>query len=297
MTIKILHVEASTHCNARCPLCPRNISGYNVPGVYEELHLTPQRYREVLETFPDLDHVYFNGNLGDPMMNPNILELVELSRCYTNIFTNGSIGRKDVWQGLGKQEGMVTFSIDGLQDTNHLYRQDVDWNKLMERVSWYIESGGKAVWKYVIFKHNHHQIEEARALSKKLGFSEFDAVDHGRNYGPVLNKEAEITHWILPHDGSRQPEKQDIAEKIKRYKTNNHNWKDFEGQVHDIVCDEHEIQQKVYVDVHGRVSPCCYQGFDLPNRSRVDISQFDDLKRSWSTKSCDQVCATHCRRT
>ena len=83
-----------------------------MPGVYEELHLTPQRYREVLETFPDLDHVYFNGNLGDPMMNPDILELVELSRCYTNIFTNGSIGRKDVWQSLGKQEGMVTFSID-----------------------------------------------------------------------------------------------------------------------------------------------------------------------------------------
>jgi len=75
MDIEILHVEASTYCNARCPLCPRNIHGYNVPGVYPELNLTTTVFKKVLEQFPSRTSVYFNGNLGDPMMNPTFYHL------------------------------------------------------------------------------------------------------------------------------------------------------------------------------------------------------------------------------
>ena len=32
--MKQLHVEASTYCNARCPLCPRSLYGYKVEGEY-----------------------------------------------------------------------------------------------------------------------------------------------------------------------------------------------------------------------------------------------------------------------
>ena len=293
MDIKVLHVEASTHCNARCPLCPRNIHGYNVPGVYSELNLTTTVFEKVLEQFPSRTFVYFNGNLGDPMMNPDILSLAELTNCYTNIFTNGSIGRKETWIGLAKKHGEVTFSIDGLEDTNHLYRQDVEWNKIMERVKWFIDAGGTAVWKWVVFKHNHHQIEQGKIMAQQLGFKSFDVVDHGRNYGPVLNKKAEITHWILPHDGSRQPTTHDVPASIDRYKSDHANWKNHQGKNYEIDC-EHEREQKVYVDVQGQLSPCCYQGFELPNRKRVDLLQFPELKKTWKTKSCDNICASTC---
>ena len=295
MEIKILHVEASTYCNARCPLCPRNAHGYNVPGVYAEQHLSIENYKKALEKFPNLKFVYFNGNLGDPMMNPDILELAKISQCYTNIFTNGSIGREETWKGLAKLIGEVTFSIDGLEDTNHLYRQDVDWNKLMQRIKWYIEAGGTAVWKWIKFKHNQHQIHEAETISKQLGFKRFDVVDHGRNYGPALNKKAEITHWILPADGSKSPEEFNVQDKITRYKLNHDNWNEFKGKI-DIAC-EHEIEQKVYVDVNGDLSPCCYQGFKLPNRKRIDLTEFQALKDTWSTTSCDKICASTCGKS
>ena len=294
MEIKILHVEPSTHCNARCPLCPRNAHGYNVKGVYPEKNLSIESYQQVLERYQHIDFVYFNGNLGDPMMNPDILELAEMSKCYTNIFTNGSVGRKDTWEGLAQLTGAVTFSIDGLEDTNHLYRQEVDWNKLMERVKWFIDAGGTAIWKWIEFKHNTQQISTARKLSKDLGFKKFDLVDHGRNYGPVLDKNATVTHWILPADGSRSPGKFDVQSAIDRYRQNNDNWKVFEG-VQKISC-EHELEKKVYVDVNGDVSPCCYQGFNLPNRNRVDVSNFKSLKDTWDTNQCDKICATSCGR-
>ena len=147
MKQKQLHVEASTYCNARCPLCPRSVYGYKVEGVYPEIHLSLDKFKECLEQLPNREYVYFNGNLGDPMKNPNILELSLATGCRTSITTNGSIGSKNTWQQLAKNNIEARFSIDGLEDTNHLYRQDVEWNKIIDRVKWFIDAGGRAEWK------------------------------------------------------------------------------------------------------------------------------------------------------
>ena len=74
--MKTIHVEASTYCNARCPLCPRSLYGYKVEGVYPEVHLQLDKFKECLAQIPEREYVYFNGNLGDPMMNPKIVLIV-----------------------------------------------------------------------------------------------------------------------------------------------------------------------------------------------------------------------------
>ena len=290
--MKQLHVEVSTYCNARCPLCPRSLYGYKVEGVYPEVHLSVQKFKEALERFPSREYVYFNGNLGDPMMNPNILELANMTNCRTSITTNGSIGTQNTWQSLAKNNVEAVFSIDGLEDTNHLYRQDVEWNKIMDRVKWFIDAGGQAIWKFIIFKHNVHQQEQAKQLSKQLGFKQFLVEDHGRNYGPVLSKEGKITHWILPADGSRQPTPYDVPAGIDRYKKTHENFFP-EEKVYEIDC-EHETRSTVYIDARGRVGPCCYQGFDLPSLPFVEMKDFPQIKKSWQTNKCNFVCAMSC---
>ena len=102
--MKVLHVEASTFCNARCPLCPRSLYGLKVEGVYPEVHLKADKYKTVLENFPERGFVYFNGNLGDPMMNPDIAVLTGLTNCKTSVTTNGSIGSRDTWLTLAKED-------------------------------------------------------------------------------------------------------------------------------------------------------------------------------------------------
>ena len=290
--MKTIHVEASTYCNARCPLCPRSLYGYKVEGVYPELHLSIDKFQECLLQFPNRTFVYFNGNLGDPMMNPNILELANMTDCRTSITTNGSIGTQNTWQSLAKNNVEVVFSIDGLEDTNHLYRQDVEWNKLMDRVKWFIDAGGQATWKFITFKHNVHQQEQAKQLSKQLGFKEFLVENHGRNYGPALSKEGKITHWILPADGSRQPTPYDVPAGIDRYKKTHENFFP-EEKVYEIDC-EHETRSTVYIDAQGRIGPCCYQGFDLPSLPFVEIKDFPQIKESWQTNKCNFVCAMSC---
>lgn len=292
--MKVLHVEASTFCNARCPLCPRNLYGYKVEGVYPEVHLSGSKFRECLENFPDREFVYFNGNLGDPMMNPDIMSLTDLTGCRTSITTNGSIGSKETWLKLAENNVEVVFSVDGLENTNHLYRQDVSWGKVMERMKWFIGAGGKATWKFVIFKHNFHQKSQARALSEELGFMDFIVEDHGRNYGPALDRDGNITHWILPADGSMSPTPYDVRAGVERYKSTHYNFK-LEKRKYNISC-EHLRDRSVYIDARGRVSPCCYQGFDLPDLPFVDLDGFADLEKSWTTDQCDPVCAQSCGR-
>ena len=290
--MKIIHVEASTFCNARCPLCPRNLYGYNVKGVYPEVHLSAQKLTECLKNFPDREFVYFNGNLGDPMMNPKILDLVDSTACKTSITTNGSIGQKETWIALAKNSTEVTFSIDGLEDTNHLYRQDVSWDNLMKRIKWFIGAGGKAIWKFVVFKHNSHQKALAQQMSKDIGFQNFQLVDHGRNYGPVLDRNANITHWILPEDGTLTPTKYDVSAGIERYKTTHYNFQ-LEEKKYIISC-EHLRYKSVYIDARGRVAPCCYQGFDLPDIPFMTLDSFETLQKSWQTEKCNPVCAQSC---
>ena len=292
--MKLLHVEASTYCNARCPLCPRSLYGYKVEGVWPEVHLSTDKFKECLSKFPEREYVYFNGHLGDPMMNPDIVELATMTECRTSVTTNGSIGSKETWEALAKNNIIGRFSIDGLEDTNHIYRQDVQWNKIMDRAKWFIDAGGYATWKWIPFLHNKHQEEETRALSKELGFKEFRIEGQGRDYGPALDKEGNITHWILPAGSGKWPKPYDVPAGIERYKQTHENFFP-EEKVYNISC-EHEQNEDVYIDAQGRIAPCCYQGFDLPDVPFIKLEDFSKLKETWPTKKCNSVCAMSCGR-
>ena len=189
MEIQKLHVEPSSHCNARCPGCPRNLNGYNVDDLFNKTHLTAERFGEILTQYPEVNFLLFNGNLGDPMMNPNILSLVDVARHVheLRINTNGSIGKLETFERLGAMKNIIiSFSIDGLEDTNHLYRQDVEWEKIMERAKKFIGAGGRAEWKFILFRHNQHQVEQARSLSKELGFKNFEVVFPQKYIPPIM---------------------------------------------------------------------------------------------------------------
>ena len=102
-----------------------------------------------------------------------------------------------------KERDGITFSIDGLQNTNHLYRRNVVWGKLIANVKAYNSQGAVSIWDYLVFKHNEHQIAKARKMSKKLGFKHFLTkkslgVDNGKSLKgmPALNKDGKLDYWI-----------------------------------------------------------------------------------------------------
>jgi len=307
MDVQKLHVEPSSHCNARCPGCPRNLSGYNIDDLFQKTHLKVERFSEILSQYPKVNSLLFNGNLGDPMMNPDILSLINVAKHVDrlSITTNGSIGKLDTFARIGAMKNVtMTFSIDGLEDTNHLYRQDVEWDKVMERAKKFIGAGGRAEWKFIIFRHNQHQVEGARNLSKELGFENFEVVDHSRNNFAALNRDGTVSHWIHPanldvlvdqkrdHSKANKPYKFDLEQELDKIRevretfTTDQSYKRFD-------C-EHLRDRSVYVSATGELFPCCYQGFGLPNLGKKLLSEFDQIKETWNTGSPNYMCASVC---
>jgi hypothetical protein len=192
-TLNQLHVELSTYCNAGCPLCPRTLrleDGSSLPQARPDLILESITIENFKKWFPpdfmkQVNHWIFCGTHGDPMMNKDVLDIMRYVCEYENtIFINTNGGMRDVefWSELGiifssnsshKKERQITFSLDGLWDTNHLYRRNIPFTKAIENAKAFIDAGGVASWDFLIFKHNEHQLEDARKLAFELGFKYF----------------------------------------------------------------------------------------------------------------------------
>ena len=182
--VSLMHLELTNYCNAACPFCPRFVDSTDI--VRPDLKLDQITLEKFMKYFPvdvlqDLKRILFCGTHGDPMMARDLIEIVKYIRSSSPetmlIFhSNGGLRKPEFWEELGnllKNNGRVTFSIDGLEDTNHLYRRNVKWSVLMENVKAYTSTGAQAYWDYLTFKHNEHQIEEARNLAKSLNFKNF----------------------------------------------------------------------------------------------------------------------------
>lgn len=181
--IRTVHLEITDKCNAACPMCARNINGGEdnpqLPGTELSIDDIKQIFRP--EFVKQLDRMYMCGNYGDPIAARDTLETFQYFREHNDkinlsMHTNGSAKRPDWWRQLAYalgSKGYVVFSIDGLEDTNHLYRQNTVWSKIMENAQAFIDAGGRARWDYIVFAHNEHQVEEAEALANKMGFERF----------------------------------------------------------------------------------------------------------------------------
>jgi MoaA/NifB/PqqE/SkfB family radical SAM enzyme len=181
--IRTVHLEITERCNASCPMCARNINGgEDNPHLKDnELSLNDCKKIFTSEFIQQLDRMYMCGNFGDPVAAADTLEVFDYfrsnnSKMNLTMYTNGSAKKPEWWKQLATVLGKnsyVVFSIDGLSDTNHLYRQNTVWSKIMENAKAFIEAGGRARWDYIVFAHNEHQVEEAEALSKSMGFEKF----------------------------------------------------------------------------------------------------------------------------
>jgi MoaA/NifB/PqqE/SkfB family radical SAM enzyme len=310
-----LHIELTNACNAACPMCTR--FHVNSPLVRPDLEIdqiTLEKFRNYFppEVIEKCEVILFCGVHGDPGMARDLFEICEYIgqanlKTTIRMNTNGGMRKPEFWSKLGELfakkvedhwSWQVTFSIDGLADTNHLYRRNVDWDKLMANVNAFINAGGRAEWDYLIFKHNEHQIDEAKELSKKLGFYSFVpkkslGVDNGTNLVRMsaMSREGKLDYWIdAPEDPKNRNLENPLGQtenrfwefsvedykRLKEQKLTHNNYPALVDKAYDIlraennlVLDQATIKCKartmsggkeIFVDQKGRVIPCCYMG-------------------------------------
>ena len=66
-------------------------------------------------------------------------------------------------------KNIVIFALDGLEDTNEIYRVNSDFKAVFEVMKMGVARGKLIAWQFIPFSHNEHQIAEARKIAKDNG--------------------------------------------------------------------------------------------------------------------------------
>ena len=270
--IKTIHLENTQNCQASCPMCDRNQNGGELNPHIDLSELTLEDCKRIFEPkfIEQLKTMYMCGNLGDPIVAKDTLEIFRYFRehnkdMWLSMNTNAGAKSAEWWQELADvlgRMGAVIFSVDGLRDTNHLYRQGVVWDNVERNMRAFINAGGRARWDFLIFEHNQHQVEEAEALANAWGCERFIKKKTGR-FVTAQSKKKE-SHQAVDRKGNETTELKKPDDKfqnaaIKQY--------DKVAEKHgsmDAYYDRAEIHCKVkeegnlFITAEGLAMPCCW---------------------------------------
>lgn len=262
--VKILHIEPTNICQAACPQCPRELNSEFDKNDHRSLTVNDIKNILPEHVIKKLDKIFLCGVYGDPAAG-NALEIYRYFRnlnptIVLGMNTNGGLQATNWWRELGsilnQEQDYVVFSIDGLADTNHVYRKNVSWNKVLSNVKSFIAAGGNAHWDMLIYRHNEHQVLECEQLATQLGFKWFRAKVSRR---PLVNGLEFPVNWKKPNSSTGA-----------------------------IVCQA-LTEQSLYLDCHGKLHPCCWLGGQLSA-----AVGFDEVIPTWNTNPhpiCKNTCS------
>ena len=275
--IKEYQLEITTYCNAACPQCPRNNNGVGINNRMPLYHLE----RSVIDRTFDaelcnrLQQIFFCGSYGDPIMHPDFLDILRDFRrksptLWLYMHTNGGAHDPEYWAEIARimnGYGQIDFGIDGLEDTLHIYRRNVKYQRVIDNACAFIKAGGRAQWNFIVFRHNQHQVDAVKQLGQQLGF--FNVLI--RKTGRFFNHRTveEMTSWPVQNEYVLEPP--DLPEHrnqsmlflpdLKKQYTNIRDYFD----TTEIKCDA-MIGPKVVVNAEGLVLPCNFFNHNLYDR-------------------------------
>jgi len=277
--IKVLHIEPTTICNAACPQCGREDPRYYNDIMHSsEINLSQIKNMYSLDFIQHLNKMFMCGNFGEPAAAKDTLAIYRyFKECNPNITlgmnTNGSIRTPTWWVKLAEifsnPYDYVVFSIDGLEDTNHIYRRKTVWSKIIDNAQSFISAGGVAHWDMLVYDHNEHQVQQAQDLAKELGFSWFRAkVSKRFHTSPV--------EFLQPPKNYDLPNVTTVNTAISCHALN---------------------EQSIYVAANGHVLPCCWFGaevFTLDARAKDLLSSWNEKLVPSFSNTPHRICSATC---
>lgn len=251
MEPKVVEFGVTTKCNLNdCAFCFRCQSPVPIPKIDLDLEVAKRTLSKVF--LHSIDKLNLIGSMGDIMLYPHMFELIDhiAENCSDDLVvcidTNGGTRSISWWKEFAKRMNQIKcyhtrFALDGLEDTYKLYRIGGNYKKVVRNMKAFIDSGGRAVWKFVLFRHNEHQIDEASLIAKKMGCTIFMVVVSG------IHNDKLKPSIIYQH-----------------------------GTYEGILCRSLDTNY-ISIDADGEVMPCCYFK-PIKNQIRGEKIYWDDIK-------------------
>lgn len=272
---KNLQFELSNVCNLHCLGCIRTDNTLSAvkTAIGNPTYLSLDTFYKIISS-KELDSVeclHFCGRIDDPLAHPFLLQILQ---CAINfkpfkiiIHTNGSLRNSEYWKKLGNlfkdTKHTVLFNIDGLEDTNHIYRQGSVWSNIIDNAKSYISTGAEATWQFIEFPWNKHQILEAFEFSKQLGFTGFNVrKDRSRIQNESLEKIILIKKTA----------------EVKEINDPNFLSNKFLYNTEPNISCMNEIENMYFIEYTGRLWPCCFipNGFIEDSNNIAEVVHLQD---------------------
>ena len=164
-------------CNLRCPLCP---TGTMTIGRKQAM-LSLAQYKELFDKIREYALVVSLYNHGEPLLNPDVFSIIEhthRNRVGTNISSNFNWPQPvDINDFVRSGLDYVTVSLDGVtQEAYQQYRVRGDIAEVFDNMRRLL-SAKKALnskkpfveWQFIVFKHNEHEMDQARKRASEIG--------------------------------------------------------------------------------------------------------------------------------
>jgi hypothetical protein len=144
-SIREIHLEITTRCGVRCSQCARNMNGGRTNPNLPLTELSEHDLRKILipSFVSQLNKMTICGNYGDATSGKDTYQIIRyFKRCNEildiQLHSHGSARSSTWWGELGKLGMTCHFGIDGLNDTNHIYRRGTNWSKIIQNCSSYL---------------------------------------------------------------------------------------------------------------------------------------------------------------
>lgn len=251
MEPKSIELGVTTRCNLnKCEFCFRAHSKVPIPKIDLDIEVIKRAFNK--DFLKKVEKLSLVGSMGDIMLYPHTFELLDYlaKNCRDDLVlcvdTNASAKPKEWWQELAIKLNQfksyhVRFAIDGLEDTHELYRIGTNFNTVISNMQTFIDAGGRATWKFIVFKHNEHQIDEASRRAKEMGCTIFMVVISG------IHNERLQESSIYKH-----------------------------GKYPGILCRSLDLDY-ISIDADGDVMPCCWYK-PIKNGLRGEKIYWNDMK-------------------
>jgi radical SAM protein with 4Fe4S-binding SPASM domain len=211
-------------------------------------------------------NLYFQG---EPFLNPDFFGMVQTARqlgYYTSTSTNGHYlteanCEKLITAGLNR----LTVSIDGTtQEVYRKYRVGGSLEKVLTGLQTLNEvkkrhkgKGPYVIFQFIVFGHNEHQIEEARAMADAYGVDAFvlktAQINNLEQGAALVPKDENRSRYRVGQDG----------QVVLQNGLENHCWR---------------MWSSLVVSWDGLVLPCC---FDKDAKNAVGNLTQSSLKQVW----------------
>ena len=112
--IRQVHLEVTQRCQAACPMCDRNENGGKDNRHIDNSELSLSDCKRIFkpEFIQQLDTMYMCGNLGDPIVARDTLEIFQYfrqhnSKMWLSMNTNAGAKSTDWWRSIAETLSLI----------------------------------------------------------------------------------------------------------------------------------------------------------------------------------------------